>query len=194
MKKTLFFMLCGIVSAAEALTEFSADVTYFDNHNTPLFTGRLFVGNDAVREERSSSDEKEVRITDLFRGVTYVLNPQAEEYHQEEALPVPRNPARFCAEMMLLDCGLKSREEIGGRGTERWEAELGFGELSLGVIAWYDQNIQYPVRIELKDGASQQLSNIQIIRPSSALFSIPFNYRRVEQVDMVQSVGFPEWP
>ncbi|MBC8519330.1 MAG: hypothetical protein H8D24_02850 [Gammaproteobacteria bacterium] len=176
------------------MTEFSADVTYFDDHKLLQSSGRIFVANDSIREERKSSDSEVIRITDMFRGIAYVLEPGSKEYYQQEALAVPRDPARFCAEMMLLECGYRGEKEIDGRVTEHWSAELGFGDLSIGVSAWYDPTIQYPVRIELNDGAALQLSNIQIARPPSSLFSIPYNYRMVEQTDSDQSAGFPEWP
>lgn len=194
LKQILFIAISGMVTAAEALTEFSADVTYFDDHKSLHSSGRLFVSNDSIREERKSSDAEVIRITDMFRGVTYVLEPGSEEYYQQDAMAVPRDPARFCAEMMLLDCGYRGEKKIDGRLTEHWGAELGFGDLSIGVSAWYDPTIQYPVRIELNDGASLQLSNIHIARPPSSLFSIPYNYRMVERVDGEQSAGFPEWP
>ncbi len=181
---------------AEALTEFSADLTYLDSHNRAIHTGRLFVSNDAVREERRGQDgsEAEIRITDLFRGVMYVLNPERGEYYQQEATPIPRDPASFCAEMALLLCGFQSEEELMGKWTERWGAEFGLGELSIGVVAWYDPEIQYPLRIELNRDSSMQLSNVETGRLSSSLFSIPFRYRRVEPSEMVQAGDFPEWP
>ena len=116
-----------------------------------------------------------------------------EEYHQQGALPVPRNPAEFCTEMALLLCGFQGDEELMGKRTERWGAEFGFGELSIGVVAWYDPDIQYPIRIKLNDRV-QQLSNVHKGRLSSALFSIPFSYRMVEQADDSKASGFPEWP
>jgi len=189
----LSLLSCGWGASAAALTEFSADIRYL-NDAVPTAEGRLYVSDHTIREERQNDKRREVRITDLYQGVLYVLDPQRGEYHQQQAYPVPRNPQAFCAEMMLAECGFQATEAQMGRQTERWAAELGFGELSFGVVAWYDPEIQYPVRIKLNSGIVQELSNIEQGRLSSALFSIPFHYRQVEAGSMSQSGDFPQWP
>ncbi len=190
---TLLLLLFTAAPVVEALTEFSADISYFDSGKNQISAGQLFVSDRAIREERTTSQGKEIIITDLFYGTTYVLNPETGEYHEQDALPVPRNPAQFCAEMPLLLCGFQREEELMGIKTERWGADLGFGELTIGVVAWYDPEIQYPIRVEFNE-VVQQLSNVRKGRVSSTLFSIPIRYRMVERERVEQGAGFPEWP
>ena len=189
----LSLLTLGWGASATALTEFSADIRYL-NDAVPTVEGRLYVTDHAIREERKSEKGREIRITDLYRGVMYVLDPQQSEYHQQQAYPIPRNPQAFCAEMLLAECGFRATEGQMGRKTERWAAELGFGALNFGVVAWYDPEIQYPVRIELDSGIVQELGNIERDRLSSALFSIPFHYRQIEASSADPNGNFPHWP
>ena len=106
---------------------------------------------------------------------------------------MPRNPVRFCAEVPLLACGFQGNERIDGVETQRWGAEFGLGELGMSAVAWYDPQLQYPVRVELQGSGVRQLSNIEVERVPSALFSIPFNVRRVERVKGVEIDYFSEW-
>ena len=66
LRGILLFLLSSIMPAVEALTEFSADVSYFDSENPQPFTGRIFVSNSAIREERSGSRGETIHITDLL--------------------------------------------------------------------------------------------------------------------------------
>ena len=170
-------------SVATALTEFSADLNYYDRNDSVVATGRLYVTDDLSREERSQGERQEVRITNLFRGVTTLYDPATGEYQLTgEMEVVPRNPVRFCAETPLLACGYQQHEQIAGRSVERWGAELGFMGVNLKVIAWYDPELHYPLRVALESGGYQELSNVEVGRLPSALFTLPFGAVEVDRV------------
>ena len=184
-----------IPSQAIALTEFSANIHYYDQQQQAVASGRLYVTDDAIREERQRGSAEEVRITDLFRGTTTVLNPQSGEFELlEEVVAVPRNPHRFCSEAPLLVCQFQQQDWVDGRETERWTADLGFAGLNITVTAWYDPQIQYPVRLQLDNGGYLQLSNIEPGRQPSRLFSLPFGSKRVSTVEGVKLEQFSVWP
>lgn len=184
-----------IPSVAAALTEFSADLTYYDRENRAVVSGRLYVTDDAIREERQRGGAEEVRIIDLFRGTTTVVDPQRSEFElRNEVLVLPRNPVQFCSEAPLLVCQFQQQEWIDGRSTERWAADLGFTGFNITVTAWYDPQIQYPVRVQLDSGGYLQLSGIESERQPSALFSLPFGSSRVPKVEGVEIENFSVWP
>ncbi|MBT4329886.1 MAG: hypothetical protein HOD58_08165 [Gammaproteobacteria bacterium] len=192
-------LLLTLFSASTlALTEFSADVTYLDAAQNHQRYGRLYVSDDAIREERYHEvDQKayEVKIIDLFRGVTLRADLQRGEYQQlNEVVTMPRNPAQFCAEAPLLSCGFQQRERLQQRVVERWAAELGFSSLSIEITAWYDPEIQYPVRLQMSDGETLQLSNVEVGRLPSATFSLPFDLRRVAKLEGIAVDNFSLWP
>ncbi len=176
-----------------ALAEFSADLIYYDADDQEVARGRLYVSDDAVREERSRGKEREVRITDHFRGVTTVIDPVRERYYQTERSALPRNPARFCEQMMLLECGYQKDEEIDGVAVERWGAELGLPGISLQLLAWYSPQLHYPVMVELEGSGRRRLSNIQLGRIPSSLFVIPFRAEPVEPFEGVKLVPLVGW-
>lgn len=179
----------------QALTEFSADITYQRAEQREPLHGRLYVTDDVIREERYQGQQQEIRIIDLFRGVTLRIDPHREEYQQQdEVLSLPRNPALFCAEMPLLACGFERVERIAERETERWSAEMGISGLSIEITAWYDPQIQYPLRLRLGNGDTLQLSNIEIGRLPSSLFTLPFHLRRVAELEQPQTGGFSIFP
>ncbi len=195
MLRALLLPIALLPAVAVALTEFSADLTYYDQRQQAVVTGRLYVSDTAIREERQRGGRAEVRITDLFRGTTSVLDPQLGEFQQrDEVVAVPRNPLQFCAEAPLLVCEFQQQESVDGRNTERWSADLGFAGFNIRVTAWYDPQIQYPVRLLLESGGSLQLSNIESGRQPSALFSLPFGSRRVPAVEGVRIEHFAVWP
>ncbi len=187
---TLF--LC---QGAAALTEFSADITYYDREMATLATGRIYVSDLAIREERQKGARREVRITDLFQGTTTILDPQRGEYQVlQELLVLPRNPLRFCADSPLLICEFERREQVDGRQTERWRAGFGVAGFDITITAWYDPLIQYPTRLQLERGEWMQLSNIEIGRLPSKWFSLPFDSSQVERVEGVGAGPFSVLP
>ncbi len=178
-----------------ALTEFSADLTYYDRENRAVASGRLYVSNDAIREERQRGEAREIRITDLFRSTTTVIDPLRSEFElRNEVLVLPRNPVQFCAEAPLLVCQFQQQEWVEGRQTERWAADLGFTGFNITVTAWYDPQIQYPVRVQLDSGGYMQLTAIEPGRQPSALFSLPFGSNRVARVEGIEIENFSVWP
>ncbi|HIJ23877.1 MAG TPA: hypothetical protein HPP65_02840 [Gammaproteobacteria bacterium] len=181
---------------AVALTEFSAEVQYYNQQQKQLtIHGSLYVSDDVIREEFNRDGKVEVKITDLFRGTTSMLDLERKEYQRvAEVFTIPRNPAQFCAEMALLECGFKGYEEIEGVKTERWGADLGFGSLSVDVVAWYDPSIQYPLRIKLGNGNVLQLSRVEKRRIPSSLLSVPFGFNEVDQLKHPQGDYFSVWP
>ncbi len=179
--------------SAQALTEFSADLAYFDSDSQVVVTGRIYVTDDAIREERHKGEQREVRIVDLFRGITTVIDPVAGEYSQQEAFAIPRNPSLFCDEMQLFSCGYQFDEAVGGTVASRWGADFGIGEFSIGVTAWYDPDLQYPIRIEVDGGGIRQLSQVEVGRLPSSLFTIPFDVKRVDHVEGVRIEHLMGW-
>ena len=188
-------LLLGALPVAEAMTEFSAEVDCFNQQGDPVMKGEIYVSDDVIREEVGGDSPVSIRITDLFRGVSYLLDTVRHEYQErQEVFTVPRNPSQFCAEMALMECGYQEREQVNGVETEHWRAELGFGSLTIGVDGWYDPKIQYPLRIQWGGGRQLKLSKVKVGRIPSALLSIPFDYQRVDSIEGSVAEYFSDWP
>ena len=68
---------------AVALTEFSAEVQYYNQQQKQLtIHGSLYVSDDVIREEFNRDGKVEVKITDLFRGTTSMLDLERKEYQR----------------------------------------------------------------------------------------------------------------
>lgn len=160
-----------------------------------MANGRLYVTDDLIREDRQAEGREEIRITDLFRGTTTIFDPQLRQFQlQRETISLPRNPLQFCTETPLIYCSFEQQEVMLGRETERWGAEVGLGEWGLRLTAWYDPQIQYPLRLQLAESGSLELKNIQVARLPSSLFTLPFDAERVEKVQGVALAPFALWP
>lgn len=176
---------------------FSADMAFSGGQGMSA-TGKLFFNGDKVRMEMTTQGHSSVMISDQAKKTAYMLMPQQKMYM---AMPTDgaaaggrrRGPdwraydaANPCANMPDTTCTKAGNETVNGRLCTKWQFS---GKANRTV--WIDQKTGIPIKTQMENGATMDLTNVQEGAQAASLFEIPDGYQKMDMGNMM-NMGRPQ--
>ncbi|MBN2887420.1 MAG: hypothetical protein JXM75_12005 [Chromatiaceae bacterium] len=165
----LLVALGGLVSVTVAAqvspVQFSADMV----NRAPdgqLSTGRLFVGDERTRVEKTAQGRELVHIVDRQRRAEWMLFPAEQTYMERlappeapmpQALPAPSAERNPCAGIPDLSCRRAGEESVAGRAAVKWEMTMRRDGQTLSGAQWLDVERGLPLKYAMPDGQRMEL-------------------------------------
>lgn len=163
---------------------FSADYTVTDEYGELIEKGRYYIGAEGIRMEIESEGEFIVTITNLHKGLHFVIMEEEKMYIENAIFTGEGEP--FTKEDLLSEMGIGTpcpikqsktkhldREVINGRTVEKWEChDTAEDEV---ITIWFDTRLKTGIKTEC-DGEIFEFHNIKEGRLSGDLFNAPVGY------------------
>ena len=159
--------MTGSAWADTAGAPFSADMVRRapDGQST---TGRMFVGDGRTRMEMSQKDREVVRISDVKRGMEWILFPADKTYLErgapagaETAPPAaPTAETDPCVGAPGLTCRRVGIEDVNGRAAVKWEMTATEQGQTMTAAQWLDVERGLPLKQVLPNGQTMELKLI----------------------------------
>ena len=197
MRKICFILILTIVVAIPVVfvshagtpivpIPFSADYTVTDESGELIENGRYYIGAEGVRMEIESDGESIVTITNLHKGLHFVIMEE-EKMYIENAIFTGEGES-FTKEDLLSEMGIGNpcpvkhsktkhlgSEVINGRTVEKWEChDTAEDEV---ITIWFDTRLKAGIKTEC-DGEIFEFHNIREGGLSSDLFNVPAGYMK----------------
>ncbi|MCG8428243.1 MAG: hypothetical protein MI754_12880 [Chromatiales bacterium] len=150
-----------LFGAAEALSDelerlaFSAE-TYQVGAAGKEKKGRIFVLGDLVRTEIDQGEDQVIKIFDLKKQVSYLLDPQRKQYQETPyravSLQVTVRPSNPCEGVTDAECKRVGDTSIAGRNAVEWDMLLRRNDKNYFVKQWIDIERGFVLRYLTEDG------------------------------------------
>jgi hypothetical protein len=194
----------AMFAAAAAAQQFSADLVSAGAEGMAVGTpGRIHVSNGKMRLETP-----EVRsgffVIDGSANTAYFVKPAQRIFmdaRQSSVLAqifVPVDPADPCARWQAMAklsgaadnggewrCQQTGKDTIDGRETTTYRA---VSPQQRSYLAWIDQTLKIPLRIETNYGSTFWLKDISEAPQPAALFEVPANFQKFDPQGLIDRI------
>lgn len=162
--------------------EFSADLYQTDGQGNEM-TGRIYVAEDAIRNEMEHSGQQMVQIVNTDTGHSYMLMPAQKAYTEQRisaASEKRQEEINPCAGMQGVQCRKLGVETVNGRKTEKWEVVGQHQGQTMRIVQWIDVERKMPIKQEMPNNA---VMNMRMLGKET------LNGRTVEKWEVVTQQG-----
>ena len=139
----LFAQAIGVNADTLSGAAFSADTYQKGPQGSEKF-GKIFVQNNLVRTEIIGKNDREIRIFDADKSVSYLLDPDKRQYREIPYTSMPLQKSlqdgevNPCDELANLHCERLGVTNISGRDAVEWDIFVTQGENNLRIRQWVD--------------------------------------------------------
>ncbi len=172
-------MFLGTAHAACAAT-FSADLTL--SQNGRVQSGRLYVQENAIRQELQLKNELQVIIVRLDRKLVWTLNPANHTFLEAAYLGTQADLGAFgVATEDIRETKIVGTENLNGyRCTV---IRYFFADPRITMTQWVALKLGYPLKTEIRGAKGfnfvQEVKNIVETPAADVLFEIPSGYQKI---------------
>jgi len=191
----LLLILTGISAQAQMSLAFSADVSVTSGQGNAV-VGKWYLSPPKMRMDMTSPVEAKANpmgkvsmIIDPGAKNAIMLMPQHQVYmeipagssHQIEGMQRLRNVSQGgnpCAGETGTTCKKLGSETVNGRSCDKWE--ITEKEEGHTTIAWVDQKLHFPIKVQDNKGVTTNFTNIKEGPQDPSLFVIPPGYHKLD--------------
>ncbi len=176
MKNGSVWLLTGLltglfsinINAAETIIQFSA-LAVQSMPGRPGMQARIFVGNNAVRNEYEVNGQKFMEIVYRDKPGRIMINPARKEYAHlpggnPPALPVKKTHEQKnispCKGIPNVRCHMIGKEMINGREAEKWEFISKINNRDVHSLHWIDVEKRFLLRQYFPDGSTSDMRKL----------------------------------
>jgi outer membrane lipoprotein-sorting protein len=206
IRRSPFFHIAFLLVALSALpllaqvpSSFSADMK-FASPKGMSGTGKLYFAGQKVRMEMNMQGHGSIMISDQSRKIAYMVMPQQKMYMEmsTDRPGAQRGPdwqaydaANPCKTVPDMSCQKIGTEIVDGRLCNKWKF-TGTGKNAGSTrTVWIDEKTGIPIKTQMSDGTTMELSNIKEGPQSASLFELPAGYQKMDMGNMMRNAPRP---
>lgn len=175
------------------------EIVYPEDGRAVLINSALKSYKERVVDNQNSKKQIETPCDQIANAVCEKLGVESIDGHKTEKwqlisnsrgkklrtlhwIDVKRKLAirEFFPDGSFAELKMLKKEKMNGRNTEKWQRTLSRPDGSNSQsYQWYDTELKIAIREELPGGYIRELKNIEVVKQSDKLFSVPEDYVRI---------------